>query len=425
MELKNLFFSYSRADGSDFALRLAVDLQQQGFNVWIDQQDIRAGSEWDLEIEKALETCDCLLFIESPKSVISTNVLDEVYYALEQNKRVIPLVLLDSKTPFRLKRLQHINFSTGYDKGLTQLIGQLKAGNGHPADAPIAVNASTENPHHAVSQKKNVVIGIIALILILLVGTLAYFSNNETKEPEIGEAGVPVTVKDTRQPPGDTSAAVPVAAGNTILADTNQGIQPTARRLPGDQSKASKSQRVADQPRLTPTPKQLADKAVETPSFTTDDFVGSWELAGVTAPARAHRGYLNIETASDNRLKILSGFQFNFIKANDTAYFEVFNGFAGCASCKFEQEIPLTDTDIAFGGQIYKILRADVEGEGKRGDTVMMIGPNKSINAKVVLHLPDKNSAIIKVSRSTTVPMSYGMVIPPFDYTFRFKRKGS
>jgi hypothetical protein len=65
MNFKNIFFSYSRADASDFALRLAVDLKKEGFNVWIDQQDIRAGSEWDIEIEKALETSDCLLFVES------------------------------------------------------------------------------------------------------------------------------------------------------------------------------------------------------------------------------------------------------------------------------------------------------------------------------------------------------------------------
>ena len=74
MTLKKIFFSYSRADGADFSLRLAQDLKNADFNVWIDQQDIRAGSEWDLEIEKALETCDCLLFIESEKSVVSNNV---------------------------------------------------------------------------------------------------------------------------------------------------------------------------------------------------------------------------------------------------------------------------------------------------------------------------------------------------------------
>ena len=87
MKLKKVFFSYSRAD-ADFALKLALDLKKEGFDVWIDQEDIRAGSEWDLEIEKALATCDCLLFIQSEKSVASTKILDEMYYALEQNKRV-------------------------------------------------------------------------------------------------------------------------------------------------------------------------------------------------------------------------------------------------------------------------------------------------------------------------------------------------
>src|SRR5690606_6868866 len=126
MALKKIFFSYSRADGSDFALRLALDLKKQGFSVWIDQQDIRAGSEWDLEIEKALETCDCLLFIETEKSVISNNVLDEVNYALEQDKKVIPLIVHDSKTPFRLQRLQHVDFTRDYNTGLAQLIRELK-----------------------------------------------------------------------------------------------------------------------------------------------------------------------------------------------------------------------------------------------------------------------------------------------------------
>ena len=126
MILEKIFFSYSRADASDFALRLALDLKKEGFNVWIDQEDIRAGSEWDLEIEKALETCDCLLFIETEKSVTSNNVLDEVYYALEEKKKVIPLILVDSKTPFRLQRLQHIDFSKNYHTGLGLLINELR-----------------------------------------------------------------------------------------------------------------------------------------------------------------------------------------------------------------------------------------------------------------------------------------------------------
>ena len=127
MKFNKIFFSYSRTD-TDFAVKLALDLKKEGFDVWIDQEDIRAGSEWDLEIQNALTTCDCLLFIQSEKSAASTNVLDEVYYALEQNKRVIPVIINNSKPPFRISRLQHISFLEDYQTGLANLKESLSSG---------------------------------------------------------------------------------------------------------------------------------------------------------------------------------------------------------------------------------------------------------------------------------------------------------
>jgi len=47
------FISYSR-DNSDFAVRLARDLRAAGFDIWLDQLDIRTGARWDDEVEKAL-----------------------------------------------------------------------------------------------------------------------------------------------------------------------------------------------------------------------------------------------------------------------------------------------------------------------------------------------------------------------------------
>lgn len=127
MQFEKIFFSYSRSDTA-FAVKLALDLKTQGFDVWIDQEDIKAGAEWDIEIEKALTACDCLIFIQSEKSAASTNVLDEVYYALEQNKKVIPVIIDNSKTPFRISRLQHIDFTNDYKKGFADLIVNLKSG---------------------------------------------------------------------------------------------------------------------------------------------------------------------------------------------------------------------------------------------------------------------------------------------------------
>ena len=85
-ETPSAFFSYSR-DDSDFALRLAEDLKAAGANVWLDQLDIKGGQRWDRSVEEALTNCPQLLVILSPSSVNSTNVLDEVSFALETQKQ--------------------------------------------------------------------------------------------------------------------------------------------------------------------------------------------------------------------------------------------------------------------------------------------------------------------------------------------------
>src|SRR5687767_9221331 len=109
-----MFFSYCRAN-ANFALKLATDLKNAGINLWIDQLNIPPGVRWDAEIEKSLESSNSLLVILSESSVRSDNVLDEVSHALENNKQVFPVIIDNCKIPFRLKRLQYIDFTADYD----------------------------------------------------------------------------------------------------------------------------------------------------------------------------------------------------------------------------------------------------------------------------------------------------------------------
>ncbi len=122
---QKIFFSYSRTDGEKYAFQLAADLRKAGCNVWIDQFDIRPGKSWDLEIEKALENATCVLLVVTEKSVASKNTLDEVYYAIDNNKEVIPVIFENCQLPFRLKRLQYIDFTKDYNSGLHLLSGTL------------------------------------------------------------------------------------------------------------------------------------------------------------------------------------------------------------------------------------------------------------------------------------------------------------
>lgn len=121
MKSSKIFFSYSRED-SEFALKLATDLRLLGSDIWIDQLDIRAGSRWDSEVETALLNANSLLVILTPHSVASNNVIDEISYALEQNKTIIPILLKNCTIPFRIRRLQYANFTISYNAGYEELL---------------------------------------------------------------------------------------------------------------------------------------------------------------------------------------------------------------------------------------------------------------------------------------------------------------
>lgn len=124
MEKPKIFFSYSR-DDSEFVLNLAKELRSDGANVWLDQLDIKPGTRWDKSIEDALDTSKTVLVVLSKTSVESNNVMDEVSYALEEGKTVIPVLLEECDIPFRLRRLQFADFSISHEKGIQKLTKAL------------------------------------------------------------------------------------------------------------------------------------------------------------------------------------------------------------------------------------------------------------------------------------------------------------
>jgi hypothetical protein len=118
------FISYSRED-SEFALRLAQDLKAAGAHVWLDQLDIQPGRPWDNAIEQALGEAVHMLIILSPSSAKSENVRNEISYALEQGKIIVPVLYQDCVVPLQLQRAQRIDFRADYARGLNHLLQHL------------------------------------------------------------------------------------------------------------------------------------------------------------------------------------------------------------------------------------------------------------------------------------------------------------
>jgi TonB family protein len=238
--ISKAFFSYSRED-SEFALRLARDLRASGASVWLDQLDIQAGERWDRAVESALSECSCLIVILSPSSIASNNVMDEVSYALEERRTVIPVLHRDCKIPFRLRRLQYIDCRLDYNRGLNGILTNLHGSAAAPrpqaepqyatpqyappawqqAPPPAAPTFSTPA---ASSKDKYVITGVIAAVVLALLawGLLSWSrqaassASAEQKQPPVSipvapASDPPRSTVATDLPPKPAGDAAPVA----------------------------------------------------------------------------------------------------------------------------------------------------------------------------------------------------------------------
>jgi CRP-like cAMP-binding protein len=112
-----VFISYARAD-VEFAKQLTAGLRRLGVMVWLDVYSITAGKSWARQVGEALDRCELMLLILSPRSMASDNSDDEWNYFLDKKKPVIPALYEQADVRYRLNKLQYIDFTTQpFDSG--------------------------------------------------------------------------------------------------------------------------------------------------------------------------------------------------------------------------------------------------------------------------------------------------------------------
>ena len=199
------FVSYSRAD-TDFVLRLCQDLRAAGASIWLDQLDIHPGEDWDEAIERGLFECGRMLAVLSPKSVSSQNVLDEIGYALSKKKPIIPVLHQDCEVPYRLNRIQYVDFRTAYDEPLKDLLSTIGDTKQDPKTIPVPVT-------HVRSRRWYVLAGAAAVIAGLLTWyTLSHWPVPVALKPAVETPRPEPVTKDPLPQPQPTTRS---AAGNS------------------------------------------------------------------------------------------------------------------------------------------------------------------------------------------------------------------
>ncbi len=243
------FISYSRIN-SDFSVRLAKDLKSAGYDVWLDQLDIPTGARWDDELERALEASDTFLIVMSPQSIQSQNVKDEIGYAIDTGKNILPIVLENCKVPFRLRRFQYVDVSEEtYEDSLIKIKFLLDNARDEKVVTPLNDSAPPPlqtPPTHAQSpgsssapkpvadqssQTRNIGIGIGALLLLI-----------------VGFFGA-------RMMGGKSAQTLPTDTPLPAATNTEAIIVPTETMIPVSQTPTE----VRSTPSVTAVPEELTD----------------------------------------------------------------------------------------------------------------------------------------------------------------------
>lgn len=100
--MRHIFISYSRID-SEMVDHIVANLEHDGFNVWIDREEIKAGELWQEAIVHAVDDAYSFVLMLSPGSAASDNVRKEVDIAEGENKELVPVLLAPVELPAKLR----------------------------------------------------------------------------------------------------------------------------------------------------------------------------------------------------------------------------------------------------------------------------------------------------------------------------------
>ncbi|HLY30012.1 MAG TPA: PQQ-binding-like beta-propeller repeat protein, partial [Ktedonobacterales bacterium] len=121
----SVFISYSRADAARID-RLEAYLIGYGFQPWVDRSQLEGGQQWATHIEQAIQECAVVVVGLSPEAAISPWVTDELLYARQLGKPIIPVLLQPvASIPLVLVAFQYIDMRQEDDQSLQQLRQRL------------------------------------------------------------------------------------------------------------------------------------------------------------------------------------------------------------------------------------------------------------------------------------------------------------
>jgi hypothetical protein len=138
---QQIFVSHAHQDAV-LAHKLASDLRNRGWRVWIVPESIQPGEKWVEAINRGLEECGIFIPLLTPSMVASRWAMREADAAIAAENaghmRLIPIEIEVCQVPALLNSYQRISFVGDYQAGLAELLRAIKSSARPPGAEPAA-----------------------------------------------------------------------------------------------------------------------------------------------------------------------------------------------------------------------------------------------------------------------------------------------
>ena len=118
---RKIFISYAKED-IRYALVVFDYLERLSYEPWLDKKRLLPGSNWDLEIKRALEQSDFIILLLSSASVSKRGYVQKEYKLalqhwekrLDDDIYIIPVLINECVVPESLRRFQWVMFEEAF-----------------------------------------------------------------------------------------------------------------------------------------------------------------------------------------------------------------------------------------------------------------------------------------------------------------------
>lgn len=252
----HIFISYAKVDTYDLAIQLRDELRKiAGVTVWMDER-LEPGESWAHQIQTEIDSADYVIVLLSSdvnRPVVGKKrrsfVLNEIDYAQQVGKAIIPIMAQSTVVPVQLAGVQYIDFTTDQSKGTHRLIRKIASRTGIALpDTPSTLDIGGIKPSGMVSDTatrhdfvlyRRLVMAIIVLAVatILIIGlsslnrpfspTPTSISLSSSESPNLDSLTASAAPTFTPSPSLEIAFIVQTLDSQATIEQANQNAQST------------------------------------------------------------------------------------------------------------------------------------------------------------------------------------------------------